>query len=313
MKDAPQLSIIIPNWNGENLLRDCLNSILEKTTGISFEIIVVDDASTDRSVELISQFPSAKLVRNPNNVGFVKTCNMGAAVSEGKYMILLNNDTTLRNNAFKVFVDFLDHNPDVGICGGTLMNPEGVLQHPYGNFPSLIEALEGAVLLGDLFPQSTWVKRRAIIPSGPTRKMQYVDYVVGANLVLRREVYEAFGLFDEAITAYCEETELCYRVRQSGRWKVAYVPEAEIIHLYTTSYSIPRERIRLQMKSYDYFFRKHHGGFYSLLVRLLYAWQYTLKFLIRAFSFLATGAHKKDRILAMKEALYLIRFSLKPS
>lgn len=308
MTVTPALSIIIANWNGENLLRECLGSILEKTTDISFEIIVVDDASTDRSIELVSRFPSVKLVRSPSNLGFVKTCNIGASVSGGKYLMLLNNDTVLKNNALKILVSYLEAHPETGICGGTLLNPDGSFQHAYGNFPSITEALQGAFLLGDFFPKAGWVKRRAIIPSASQKEALDVDYVVGADLVLRREVYDALGLFDESMMAYCEDTDLCYRVQKSGKWNVVYVPGAEIVHLYSMSYRDPQGKIRQQMRSYDYFLRKHHGAAYSMIVRVLYAWQYFLKMLTRTVRFLTgTGDYR-----AVKESWYLIRYSLRP-
>ncbi len=307
MNAPPLLSVIIANWNGESLLGKCLESVFQ--TRVPLEVIVVDDASTDGSVALVQrEFPTVNLIRNTVNIGFAKTNNVGARHARGSYFLLLNNDTVLRNDALDILVRYFENHPDAGICGGSLLNTDGSPQHSYGNFPSLGEALAGALLLPDLFPRSPWVKRRAILPLLSRTDPLDVDYIVGADLALRREVYNEFGLFDEQFTAYTEEADLCYRVHRAGRWKIVFVPKAEIVHLYSMSYSDPRRKIQQQMRSNDYFLRKHHGAGYSILVRLLYAWQYLLKMLIRIVRLLTGTGDSR----AVKESWYSIRYSLKP-
>lgn len=307
------ISIIIANWNGEKILRDCLKSVFEKTKGIEFEVIIVDDCSTDRSVELIkTKFPDVLLIQNPINLGFAKTNNNGVTYAEGKYIFLLNNDTILKNNALKIFFDFMESNSHVAVCGGTLFNIDGTSQLSYGNFPSFSEALMGAFMLPELFPGASWVKRKGIIPNVQINKPIEVDYITGADLFIRRSVVDKFGLFDERFEAYCEETDLCFRIKKDRKWKIFYLPSAEITHLFSYSYdSIKEKKIKTQYHSYNIFLEKHHGKFYSFTVRLLYAWQYFVKLIVRSVIFIIRpDTQQKNKIL---EALYTIKYSLFPN
>ena len=139
------VSIVFTNWNTRDYLRDCIRSVVAHTTGITCEIIVVDDGSTDGSVEMLrSEFPDVVLVVNGRNIGVAKSYNRGVAVARGRFIQMLNSDMILRDNAIKVLVDFLQLHPDVGACGGWLLNRDMTSQISFGSFPSFGQAIVDA-------------------------------------------------------------------------------------------------------------------------------------------------------------------------
>jgi GT2 family glycosyltransferase len=302
------VSIIIANWNGENILQDCINSIYGKALAIKYEIIVVDDCSSDQSIELINKlYPEVILIVNENNLGFAKTNNVGVKYAQGKYIFLLNNDTILRNNVLKIFFDFMESNPTVAVCGGTLLNTYGTRQISYGNFPSMTEAIHGTLMLYKLFPNSGWVKQKGIIPDHTSNNIIEVDYVSGAAFFIRKSIVDKLGLFDESFEAYCEETDLCYRLKKSDQWSVKYIPEAEITHLYSYSYdSIKEKRLRTQLISYDIYLNKYYGKLYVIIVRFLYALQHIFSLMFRITRLLGNNnASHKNKI---REDLFCLKY-----
>ncbi len=311
---APTVSVLIANWNGCEVLADCLRSLFEKTSGVSFETIVVDDASTDHSVQMLkSDFPGVQVVLNEKNLGFVRSNNRGLRAASGRYVFLLNTDTIILNNALKILSGFLDSHPDVGACGGWLRNRDLTSQISYGDFPSFSQALVDAFFLNDLFPGAHFPNRGAV-PKTPTADPCEVSYICGADLLVRRELVNRIGLFDEQFQAYCEETDLCYRIKRVERLKVYFVPEAQIVHLGGASYGkLGKRQLQLQYDSYDKFLTKHHGNFYSFFTRLLYAWHYAVKSIVRYVYYLAAGRSEKERQwVQFLKAMYTVKYSLMP-
>lgn len=254
-------------------------------------------------------FPLVRVVVNEQNYGFAKTNNIGIKYTCGKYICLLNNDTILRNNAFKIFWEYMESIPDVGICGGTLFYPNGDRQVSYGNYPSLTEAFMGALFLPELFPNALWVRRKGITPQNEISSPTEVEYICGADLFIRRKIVEEFGLFDETFVAYCEESDFCTRVHQSRRWKIRFIPQAEISHRIAFSYNaIPDRKIRMLFRSYNIYLRKYHNRLYVLLVRFLYAWQYWVKLIVR-FVILMTKPISASRAKLL-EAWYMLKYSI---
>jgi GT2 family glycosyltransferase len=311
---TPVVSILIANWNGQDVLRDCLLSLAERTRGIEYEIIVVDDASTDRSVEMVrSEFPSVRLVVRTVNGGFVKTNNDGVRIARGKNVLLLNSDTLLLNNAVKILSEYLDEHPKVGVCGGWLQNPDGSSQVSFGHAPSFLQALTDAFFLNDLFP-SAGFRSRGVLPRPGWTSPRSVEYITGADLMIRRSFVERFGLFDELYEAYCEEVDLCRRVRIAGGLDVHFVPEAHIVHLGGFSYGKRVERhVQMQHISYQKYLTKYHGQFYALLVRLLFAWHYLVKGAVRTARLVTAPRTKREgRKRETLAAWYHVRYSIWP-
>jgi GT2 family glycosyltransferase len=311
---APVVSVIITNWNGRGVLHECLRSVYERTSGIAFEVIVVDDASSDDSVTMVTtRFPQARLVVNDRNLGFVRSNNRGLLAASGRYVLLLNSDTVLLNNALRILAEFLDHHPEVGACGGWLRNPDLSSQMSYGDFPSLHQAIVDGLFLNDLFP-GLRLPNRTVIPRRTAVAACEVNYICGADLFVRKDLVDRIGLFDERFQAYCEETDLCYRISHDEGLKVCFVPDAQIVHLGGVSYEkLGRRRLQLQYNSYDKFFRKHHGHAYAVVTRALYAWHYAVKALVRSVYFLMSRQSEKERYRTqVLRAVFAVWYSVFP-
>jgi GT2 family glycosyltransferase len=312
---AIAVSVLITNWNGMDVLRPCLRSVRERTQDIACEVIVVDDASTDGSAEALrTEFPWVRLIVRPVNGGFVKANNEGVRAARGRNVLLLNSDTELLNNAVKILSDYLDAHDGVGICGGWLKNTDGSSQVSYGFAPSLTQALADAFFLNDLFP-SAGFPNRGVAPAQGRRTPFRVEYVTGADLMIRRSLVASFGLFDELYEAYCEEVDLCRRVRVAGGQEVHFVPEAQILHLGGYSYGKRGKRhVQLLHGSYGKFLVKHHGPAYAVAVRTLFAWHYAVKGAVRGIRFLAAPAAQREaRAGDVRAAWYHVLYSLFPA
>lgn len=253
------LSICIVNWNTRDLLIQCLTSVTQRTEGVDYEIVVVDNASTDGSAHAVQEgFPQVKLIVNSSNLGFAKAANQAIIESKGRYVLLLNPDTRPLDNAIGKMVEFMDSRPEAGALGCRLLNPDLTLQRSCFSFPSLETALYDALLLSRLFPRSnTFGKYR--ISFWKHDSVREVDFVVGACLLLRRKAIEQIGLLDERFFMYYEETDWCYRMNQEG-WKTYFIPYAEVVHCFSGSIPVLSDlTVGRFMESMYYFFRKHYG------------------------------------------------------
>jgi len=247
------LSIIILNWNGGQVLIDCLESIYARSHRFAFEVIVVDNASTDGSPDRVAtEFPQVRLLRNKRNLGFAGGNNRGLEVAQGRCLLLLNNDTIVLNDALEVMLDEMEAHPEVGILGCRLLNPDASLQRSCGIFPNLLTEFLDQTMLHRLFPLYKMGHRTYDAP-------REVDWVTGACMLVRREVYEQVGGLDEGFHMFLEDVDWCMRVRRAG-WQVRYTPAARIIHLkgYSSQSVLPHMLVEDQRSAYR-FFRKHYG------------------------------------------------------
>ncbi|MBN1953663.1 MAG: glycosyltransferase family 2 protein [Anaerolineae bacterium] len=269
------LSIVIVNWNVRDLLRSCLRSI---APGV--EVIVVDNASTDGSAGMVRcEFPSVRLVANDENRGFSAANNQGIALARGRYVLLLNPDAEVLGDALDAMVAFADENPDVGVVGPQLLNPDRSVQSSRRRFPTLMTA----------FFESTWLQpcaprcllRRYYVADRPDDVVQDVDWVDGAALMARREAIDEVGGLDEGFFMYSEELDWCYRFRAAG-WRVVYFPAAHVVHYRGKSSEqvVVARHIHFQTSKVRYF-SKHHGPLAAGVLRLFllanYAWQVGLE------------------------------------
>ncbi|HEY68397.1 MAG TPA: glycosyltransferase family 2 protein [Thermoflexia bacterium] len=274
------LSIVIVNWNVRDLLRRCLHSIPNLQSSPSGEVIVVDNASTDGSVEMVrAEFPGVHLIANADNRGFPAANNQGIAVAQGRYVLLLNPDTEVVGDALATMVAFADAHPDVGIVGPQLLNPDGSVQSSRRRFPTLATA----------FFESTWLQgyaprrllERYYVLDRPDDAVQDVDWVTGAAVMARREAIEQVGLLDEGFFMYSEELDWCRRFREAG-WRVVYLPAAQIVHHVGKSSEqvVAARHIHFQTSKVRYF-RKYHGSPAAEALRLFllgnYVWQLGLE------------------------------------
>jgi len=293
------LSIVIVNWNVRDLLRRCLRSILAdlrtckladlQTCALAnLQVIVVDNASTDSSVEMVqAEFPHVHVIANTKNRGFPAANNQGLAVARGRYVLLLNPDTEIVGDALAAMIAFADAHPDVGMIGPQLLNADGSVQSSRRRFPTLATG----------FLESTWLERyaprrlleRYEFLDQPDDVTQDVDWLYGAALMARREAIEQVGPMDEGFFMYSEELDWCRRFRESstgssGRcgWRVVYLPAAQIVHHEGKSSEqvVAARHIHFQTSKARYF-RKYHGRVVGEALRLFllsnYAWQLGLE------------------------------------
>lgn len=262
------LSVIVVNYNTKKLLKDCLNSIFRYTRGLDFEVIVVDNASTDGSDKYIknkklktkSTNKKLKNILNKENLGFAKANNQGIKIAKGKYVLLLNSDTLLKDNAFLKMVEFMGKHPGVSVLGPRLLNADGSNQESVGRFPTL--PVVTVMLFKEHFGGSRYVR------CSPDKASE-VDWAMGAALMARKEVFNKVGLLDEKIFMYMEEVEWCYRVKKAGE-KIYFYPGAEIIHLGRGSSKTGKKEPILNIyKGLIYFYEKHKSPVELGLLRFL--------------------------------------------
>jgi len=225
------LSIVIINWNTCNLLKDCINSISEETEGVSYEIIVVDNGSSDHSVEMVKEnYSLVKIIANEANAGFTKANNQGFRISTGRFVLMLNSDTVIKDNALKKMLIFADENVSAGIVGCKLRYPNGDFQNSCFRFPDLSSIFLSGTFLPKLFPKNRILNKERY-GMCEWSSVHSVDCVMGSCLLIRREVLAAVDYLDENYFMYCEETDLCMKVKRIG-FKVLYYPDTYIIHIY---------------------------------------------------------------------------------
>jgi hypothetical protein len=306
------VSVVFTNWNTRDFMRDCINSVREKTQGLTYEIIVVDDGSTDGSVEMLQrEFPDVKIVVNEKNLGVAKAYNRGVAQAQGRYIQMLNTDMILVNNAIKILHDFLENHPEAGACGAWLRNRDMTSQVSYGNFPSFSQALIDALFLNDLFPRAGF-PNRGIIPLETMNTPFETEYVTGASMLIRKNIVDEMGFFDETFTSYCEETDFCYRMKHYKKLKLYFVPAAQIIHFGSASFSKVRKyQTQLLYSGYNKFLTKHHGSVYSFFTRLLYCWPYFIKMIFHLVQYLIFNDNNKEqKKTKLLNSCYNVRYSI---
>lgn len=291
-----QISIVIVNWNARRHLCDCLSSIMKQSrSGVSLEVIVVDNASTDDSAPAVRRmFPDLKLIENTENVGFARANNQGIQLAQGEFVLLLNPDTIVLDNSLMTLLQVMRSNPQIGIVGPRLVNQDGSIQPSVMKFPSLSTTMMG------------FMRRRLrggskiLPPEGAD--VCYVACVSGACLMVRRVAFGDVGLLDESYLMYGEDLDFCYRVSRAG-WNVAYTPVASIVHLGGQSTKQAPERMYVERrKGRIRFLLVHRGRFQAAMAALLIEGNLILRCLA------SPGRHRRSafrRILSLyHDAVY---------
>ncbi len=256
------ISIIILNWNTKNLLKKCLRSIDEiKDKEYDIEVIVVDNASTDGSPEMVAkEFSQAVLIKNKKNPGYGAGNNQGMRKAKGDFFLILNPDTIIKDKAPVKMAQFLNQHPEVGVVGCKLLNQDGSDQPSFGPFPNLFIA---AVML---FAEH-WLGGHLVRRS--SNKVKETDWVMGAALMLKKEVFKKVGPMDEKIFMYVDETEWCYRIKKAA-YKVMFYPGARIVHLGGASSPTGRKDPILNIyRGLIYFYKKHYPRWQLPVLRLM--------------------------------------------
>ncbi|PJF29614.1 MAG: glycosyltransferase family 2 protein [Phototrophicales bacterium] len=269
----PDVSVIIVSWNVANLLRDCLNSIYENSPDVSLEVIVVDSASGDDTLQMVkTHFPQVILSAQSENVGFTRGNNIGLEMARGRYVFLLNPDTVILGDAIGQMVAYLDAHPQVGIIGPHTLNTDMTHQSTRRRFPTI----------GTAFFESTWLQQyaprtlldRYYVCDIPDDATADVDWVQGSALMARREVYEEIGGLDTRYIMFWEELDWCKRAKLAG-WGVVYLGTSKIIHHggKSTEQAGARKHIHFQQSKLRYY-KKFFGSGFAVLLRLFLLWNY---------------------------------------
>lgn len=266
------ISIIIVNWNVCDILHNCLQSIYNQTSGIHFEVIVIDNASSDSSVVMIkSKFPKVILIENSKNKGFAAANNQGIKIAHGCYVLCLNPDTIILNGAIQKSVQYADLHQEAAVIGCQVWLNSDEIQKTCFSYPSLRNMIIRLTRLNRIFPQSIIFGKEAYSWWDRRTPME-VDVVSGMFMLVRKTAIEQVGIMDESYFVYAEETDWCYRFNKAG-WKCLFTPSASIIHLdggdKSTSQASVKMFVQMQ-KSTLIFMRKHYGRISWLLAKFLY-------------------------------------------
>lgn len=225
------LSIIIVNWNSTECLLDCLASIEKTTRDIGYEIIVVDNASVNEPLHLITdRFPSVQLIRSDLNLGFAKANNLGSNFAFGKHILFLNPDTLILGNSISLMVRLIDADPKIGILGCRLLNSDLSLQiSAIQPFPTILNQLLTLDWLKRRWPRLPMWGMRALL-SDESSSVHEAGVVSGACLMIKKDIFKRVGGFSSEYFLYAEEMDLCRKVTDSG-WRVSRAGNAKVIHL----------------------------------------------------------------------------------
>jgi GT2 family glycosyltransferase len=263
------VSIVIVNWNTRDILRDCLKSVFEQTKDISFEVIVVDNASSDGSVLMVkSEFPRVVLIENKENHGFAAANNQGMQIAKGRYVLLLNSDTIVLDGAIQKSLAFADQHPEAAVVGCKVLNPDRSLQPTCFMYPSLLNLLLSSTYLYKLFPCSRFFGRERMT-WWARDDVREVEVVTGCFMLVRKEAIERVGMMDESFFMYAEETDWCYRFKMAD-WKLLFTPDTQIIHLGGQSSKAVRPQMIIQLRvGILQFIEKHHNIVYYYLAKVM--------------------------------------------
>jgi N-acetylglucosaminyl-diphospho-decaprenol L-rhamnosyltransferase len=250
----PDVSLIVVSHNTRGHLERCLSEL-----GSAQEVIVVDTGSTDGSQDLVAdRFPYARLLLLADNPGYGGALNAGIDLASGRHLVLMNADTWPLGRAVERLVEFAEGEPSAGVIGPRLLNPDRTLQPSVRGFPTLWRLATEYLFLRWLAPRSR--KLNAFYGSGfDHSSRREADFVVGAVMLVRRQLLDQIGGFDTSFFMFNEEVDLCYRARKTG-WSVVFWPGAEFVHVGGASTAaVWPQMYREQLRSHLRFLAKHHG------------------------------------------------------
>ncbi len=266
------LTLVIVSFQLRDLLERCISSILGAPDSPQLQIVVIDNASTDGSTEMLREkFPQVELLANSENVGFSKANNQGLKIARGRYWMLLNPDTEISPeapNPFRLLVEFMDTHQHAAVCGASLFYPDGTRQHSAFHFPTL------AQIYMDLFPVHWRLRESALNGRYPFSQYERgepfpIDHPLGAALLVRPDAAKQVGLLDEDYFIYAEEVDWCMRLKRAG-WEIWCVPHARIVHHEARSTKQFRDKMFVELwKARFTLFRKNYSSTFNRAARFL--------------------------------------------
>jgi GT2 family glycosyltransferase len=253
-------SIVIVNYRTDDLLVKCLESLEKVGEFLQFEVIVVDNGGTVAAGAVREGFPSVRLVTNPENVGFARAANQGIRLSRGRSVLCLNPDTVVHEGALATMVGYLDTHPAVGAAGARLLESDGSLQYSCRRFPGYLTIFFGRYAVLTRFLPGNAASRDYLYLDWDHRSVREVDWVSGACLIVRREVLDSVGGFDEGYFLFVEDMDWCRRIRDAG-WSIVYLPDAVVTHHIGASRGpVPAWIVRARHRGMWRYVQKHFGA-----------------------------------------------------
>ncbi|MCE1274992.1 MAG: glycosyltransferase family 2 protein [Chlorobiales bacterium] len=261
------VSVIIVSYNTRDILKQCLESLFMHTQGLEMEVFVVDNDSHDGSASMVkNEFPEVRLIANRENMGFAAANNQAFSLVRGRYIVLLNPDAFVKPASIANGLKFMDATPDCGLCGGKVLSPEGRLEPSARRFPSPLSKLFTLAGLSAKFPDSTLFNRHEFGGFAHDKPIE-VDWVPGTFSIVRKEMLDSIGGFDNRFYIYYEETDLCLRAKKAG-WKIYYIPDAAVTHIGGASSKTRKDKtfddkaaqvLSFRMRSEWLYYRKNKG------------------------------------------------------
>jgi len=306
------VSIVTVSFNTRDLLQRTLESVRKSIKRLQYEVIIVDNNSGDGSVEMVrEQFPEVILLTNSNNIGISRANNQGAARARGKYILFLNPDTVVNDNAVDELVEFLEHDKEAGAVGCKLLNEDGSLQRSCGRFPKLSIELATRTMLNRLFPKNAWLNQHKLV-GWDYSTVREVEWATTACLLVRKEIFDALSGFDENIFIFYDDLEFCLRIHKAGS-KVLFYPNVSVYHYHGGSWRSRREvPIKQNIVNVIYYYKKHHTRFALGVLHILLLFEIAIRFLLVIFwqAFREPNVTTKSRLKGLWGGLTFLLFRI---
>jgi GT2 family glycosyltransferase len=301
------ISVVIVGWNAKHYLELCLESLAKAPPRRSMKVLVVDNASTDGSVEMIeAKFPWVKLIKSNENLGFAKGNNVAIRQCQGRYIALVNPDVIVFPGCLDALADFLDQNPKVGNVGPRVLNPDMSMQSTCRRFPTLWNNFCSATGLSSRFKNSRFFAGEHMFYFPHDRTLA-VDVLVGCFSMIRREAFDEVGLLDEDLFMYGDDVDWCRRARNAG-WQVMFYPGGQAIHdrgKITAPY--PVRFAVAQQRSVLHYWTKHHSIFGVLGIRSIMLFHHLVRYTFAALSGLTHSQQSAQRDVRKKVSVTCLR------
>jgi hypothetical protein len=277
-----ELSVVIVAWNAKHYLDLCLESLANEPPRRSMEVLVVDNASADDTIELVEgKFPSVKLIKSKENLGFAKGNNVAIRQCEGRYIALVNPDVIVFPGCLDALADFLDENPKVGNVGPRVFNPDMTQQSTCRRFPTLWNNFCSATHLESIFKGRRFFAGEHMFYFPHDRTLA-VNVIVGCFSMIRRETFDQVGLLDEDLFMYGDDVDWCRRAWNAG-WQVMFYPGARAIHdRGKTTAPFPVRFAIAQQRSVLLYWTKHHSFLRVLGIRSIMFFHHLVRYVAAA-------------------------------
>ncbi len=305
------VSVIIPSWNAKSYLRDCIKSIYTETNNCRIEIIVVDNASTDGSPEMVkAYFPHIKLIINKENLGFAKGCNIGMRQANGKYVVIVNSDVILEKECIDRMFKYMEKHSEIGILGPKILGQDGMVQRSCMGFPTLWNTFCRALALDTIFPRSKLFGGQ-LMTYWSHNSIRSVDIINGCFWMVRQEALKRVGLLDESFFMYSEDKDWCKRFANAG-WEVVFFPDAEAVHYGGASSSNAPIRFYIEMlRSNLQYWKKHHSRIAWVGYMLITLFHHVVRILGQVFTYVIKPSKSSQADFKIKRSIACIQWLLK--